>query len=93
MDVREKLVELQEECDKICDKTDCDECKYGLAKDCGKYLRADYFVAHGVTIPVRCKDCKFSFDEDEDGTVWCTKWEWYTKCNDFCYLGERREDG
>ena len=36
---------------------------------------------------VRCKDCKYA---DEDGL--CGNVVWYNKEDDFCSMGERRED-
>ena len=51
---------------------------------------ADHLIANGVTIPVRCKGCKY-FDCD-----YCShdKME-HSRCreDDFCSYGERRTDG
>ena len=57
---------------------------------------ADYLIDNGVTIPVRCKDCKH-YDKD---ALWCdinspqlseSHMNWYE--DDYCSAGERRTDG
>lgn len=70
-------------------------------------------IDDGVTIPVRCKGCKFwdeqnkelytydSKPENKDNLVdfaECLYWSNWSTChstrfNDFCSLGERRNDG
>lgn len=59
---------------------------------------ADYLIANGVTIPVRCKDCKHRVDDmDFVCGHFCTKRPsaggYFCEDNDFCSLGERRNDG
>lgn len=54
---------------------------------------ADYLIANGVTIPVRCKDCKH-FDPEKalrPGGIWCVYWGTDPDPDDFCCKGERRE--
>lgn len=49
---------------------------------------ADYLISNGVTIPVRCKDCKYYIKVCcvmTEGLV-CPLGEWY------CSHGERKED-
>ena len=75
-------------------------------------MAADHLIANGVTIPVRCKDCKhwdeqnkelYTYDskpENKDNLVdfaECLRWSCWSTChstrfNDFCSLGERRND-
>ncbi len=54
---------------------------------------ADYLIANGVTIPVRCKDCKH-FWESFSGTHSCKLHKGLvgTKYDTFCSYGERRTD-
>ena len=40
---------------------------------------------------VRCKDCKYSFDNDSV-LCWCDFWCNYTALSDFCMHGERKEE-
>lgn len=51
---------------------------------------ADYLIANGVTIPVRCENCKKGHPElAPNGGVWCAKWN-HVFCNDgFCSFGEK----
>ena len=69
-------------------------------------MEADYLIANGVTIPVRCKDCKHWHEE----TGWCYHhshfigsegepchpWEssdWkMLNADDFCSYGERKDN-
>ena len=62
-------------------------------------LYVDHLIANGVTIPVRCKDCKH-YDNSE-GICWChlnSKFfpggmDWHGFPEDgFCSYGERRSD-
>lgn len=63
---------------------------------------ADFFLANGVTIPVRCKDCKYwkpgdSFGgdslDDMQRIGGCPIMRFARRENDFCCEGERRTDG
>ena len=68
--------------------------------EAGKRI-ADHLIANGVTIPVRCKDCKYFVRDYRD--MWC---DYHTsnaadpRCDgacwvhedDFCSYGERRTD-
>ena len=59
----------------------------------------DHLIANGVTIPVRCKDCKHWLYM-EDGFGDCTNSRFHLenhadptmKADDFCSCGERRTD-
>ena len=52
-----------------------------------------YLIASGVTIPVRCKDCKH-MEKTTYGLRWCNVWEAINGMGDdgFCNYGERRTD-
>lgn len=58
---------------------------------------ADYLIAHGVTIPVRCKDCKHRYFNEYMEEYCCEQWAdgFDTVCTDeeFCSRGERKDDG
>lgn len=79
--MREKLIELLED---ICEKY----------APCEMNTVADQLVANGVTIPVRCKDCKYLDMSGDDERGDCKIFdEWFTRTMDcFCPYGERRTD-
>lgn len=62
---------------------------------------AKYLIANGVTIPVRCKDCKhcrICYPEKQIGKEatqgwYCKEHKSYRRPDDFCSYGERRTDG
>lgn len=80
MGMREKLIELIQ----------------SAVSGCATYwagLIADHLIANGVTIPVRCKDCKHfggygachCHAADENGTpIWVRE-------DDFCSYGRKRD--
>lgn len=83
--MREKLIELMDE--------------YLYPSSVGGM--ADHLIANGVTIPVRCKDCKrwkpgdsFSGDslDDMQRIGRCPIMRFGRRENDFCCEGERRTD-
>lgn len=97
MGMREKLIELlyggELEAEAMCIKqTDCDKCPNANI-GCQNVVVADHLIASGVTIPVRCKDCKH----------WCYEYDDVGLCvtdvpdidgvqrlaDDFCSYGER----
>jgi hypothetical protein len=60
---------------------------------------AEYLIENGVTIPVRCKDCR-NYDNSE-GICWCKLnskfypggYDWHSFPEDgYCSYGERRTD-
>ena len=61
---------------------------------------ADHLIANGVTIPVRCKDCKhcrICYPEKQVGKEatqgwYCKEHKSYRRPDDFCSYGERRAD-
>ena len=54
---------------------------------------ADHLIANGVTIPVRCKDCKHTeTDGCSDPAIYCKKWDrWEMPEDFFCSYGERKD--
>lgn len=51
---------------------------------------ADYLLANGVTIPVRCEECKYLYDND--GFFICDYSNHGTSLNGYCHNGERRAE-
>ena len=51
---------------------------------------AEHLIANGVTIPVRCKDCKYR-EVTPDSLRWCYVWNGINGMGDegFCNYGER----
>lgn len=79
--MREKLIELIRKADK--------EDHESLTQDVHYAFMADFLISNGVTIPVRCKDCK----NWEDGYFgYCTKIHTAMDYDGFCSNGERRTD-
>ena len=93
MGMREKLIELIGQVqDDGCDYSNC----FG-AWDRPDHIEnsvlADHLIANGVTIPVRCKDCKH-YETGRRLTPYCKcpkglKEPWD---NSFCPRGERKDD-
>ena len=99
MGMREKLIELLSE-------NISEFCKLSVIRGTTKItaitLDADRFAGHlianGVTIPVRCKDCRYYIPK-VDGTVGfckcgevCGYLTTMRVADDFCSYGERRTD-
>jgi hypothetical protein len=85
---REKLIELIAECK---DKYPCRGSQdYREFKE---YL-ADFLVSKGVTIHVRCWECKHHGQYTITGNIYCKHQNGLTdpKAYDFCSYGERKED-
>ena len=92
---REKLIELQYECDEKCEHRNCWECSYMGIESCLKRMVADNLISNGVTIPVHCKDCKHWKDVELKTTEhekFCDIGFYKTKENGFCSFGERKEN-
>lgn len=54
---------------------------------------ADYLISKGVTIPVRCRECKEAERDDESEWYLCHYHGCdYNKGEHFCSYGERKED-
>ena len=60
---------------------------------------ADYLISKGVTIPVRCVDCKRCFEKrtkrNNQLMRFCMRMdgnEFQVNANDFCSYGERKEE-
>ena len=88
MDVREKLAELLA------------DAPYNIYGDrlgvcffkSGLEITAGYLMARGVTAVVRCKDCKWLYDDMDD--YCCRSHRGLVRIceNSFCSYGERKED-
>lgn len=50
MDIREKLVELFDLAARVCNKTNCDDCRYFNEPSCTDQLAVDILIHNGVTI-------------------------------------------
>ena len=82
--MREKLIELLRKAKTAMKKENlsCD-----LARE---YFIAESLIADGVTVPVRCKDCKHR--ENLLGEMCCPYYEDLpVEDNHFCAYGERRD--
>ena len=94
MGMREKLIELVNEGAQQCSKVACVNCEHftELAK-CKANMVADHLIANGVTIPVRCKECKYRRGDFFGGFV-CRLHKGLAMVTDesFCSRGERRTD-
>ena len=91
--MREKLIELLETAADPLDVAVCGEVLVSTSKI------ADHLIANGVTIPVRCKDCKYYTEEefrcDHPELNWEVEcYDHWIDCNpdDFCSKGERRSE-
>ena len=85
MGMREKLIGLLVN---LTDRLGCQLVGYSLATKI-----ADRLISNGVTIPVRCKDCKHH--EHCDALLYCGHSRGLAGSvspDDFCSYGERRTD-
>ena len=103
---REKLIALMNEAHAKCDSINCicgEECEYDGASYCFEHLFIDHIISKGVTIPVRCGECKHWHAIGYDNLIGeCLKPlgvypaayddSIYTKSTDFCSYGERKEE-
>ena len=55
-----------------------------------RFLRTRIPAADVVPV-VRCKDCKFACDFDDDESAWCKNWNQYVWAEHFCSYGERKD--
>ena len=62
------------------------------------YNAADYLISKGVTIPVRCGECRY-YEKHTQNNYYCGRAEEFSEVitnwvepNDFCSYGERREE-
>lgn len=87
MGMRENLIELIRKADKEDHESQTQDVHYAFM--------ADFLIANGVTIPVRCKECKYCIDTPASYTnIACSKgvnWR-AVEPNHFCSYGERRTD-
>ena len=94
MGMREKLIELLDKVQDYGTKNTYEEHSITVESKNNEIV-ADHLIANGVTIPVRCKDCKHW----SDGVRGCTD---HVKCckigfymvgeNGYCVYGEKITD-
>lgn len=92
MGMSEKLIKLLNEVQDYGTKNTYGERSITVESKGNKTI-ADFLVANGVTIPVRCKDCKY-MEKTPDGLRWCDVWSGINGMGDegFCNYGERKQD-
>lgn len=92
MGMREKLIELCEDVILSCKASLCTDCEHNHIDypNCMGVHFADHLIANGVTIPVRCKDCKMLFRTHLAKKCAITRIP--VDDDDFCSYGERRTD-
>ena len=85
MEMREKLIELLDE---------TFEKQYDKNLVITAWSTANHLIANGVTIPVRCKDCKKRYKPNECPMCILVYGEQhdFTHENGYCDRGERRTD-
>ena len=92
---REKLIDILAGCD--CNTEYCDDCEFANDIDgCvrrQKEIIADHLIANGVTIPVRCGECREFVCRNDVFEQHCRLYGASVDSNDFCSCGERRNDG
>ena len=52
---------------------------------------ADYLLANGVIVPIRCKDCMFYKHTEIGDCMACVRQTAYKKPNDFCSCAKLKE--
>ena len=102
MGMREKLIELIKNATFTCPDgiTNCHNCEYyekdAFGNPCNEIkLLSDYLIANGVTIPVRCEDCKHWLHDFPGCTDAIGRCEWANYMvggNGYCVYGERRTE-
>lgn len=94
---RERLTELFDQAHEKCNSINCvyvcSACKYDGLNYCFEEFLADYLISKGVTIPVRCGECKYCGKYSATGNLYCTHPNGleFQKKDDFCSYGERKE--
>ena len=95
MGMREKLIELLCKAhNAVTDKSLENDSEFGMTYAEQLETEADSLIANGVTIPVRCKDCKGWVGEIKrpEGRCLCQRRSWWVFGDDYCSYGERRTD-
>lgn len=97
MGMREKLIELMTGLP--CHAKTCMDCEFFNTEECYRRQReiiADHLIANGVTIPVRCKECKHWKHIEHVGcsdlAKVCMLSNYMIGANGYCLYGERRTD-
>ena len=86
---REKLIELVMNCDK---EFDILECYNGRPRRItAASILVDYLLANGVTIPTRCKECRYKFAVNGHNKEGCPlDGTGLMHDDDFCSCGDER---
>ena len=94
MGMREKLIELLCKAhNAVTDKSLENDSEFGMTYAEQIETEADSLIANGVTIPVRCKDCKHWLHDFPGCTDAIGRCEWanyMVGCNGYCVYVERR---
>jgi hypothetical protein len=69
-----------------------------VGRMCGKTYTtlsgvAEHLIENNVVAVVRCKDCKYSREDEESTYYGCTLYRDMRKGSDFCNYGERKTEG
>ena len=62
------------------------------AKYCTAEELAEYLIAAGLVLPVRCEECKHFVWDEWDGSWCCIKNGRYVKKDFWCKHGERKDN-
>ena len=94
--MREKLIELLCKAhNAVTDKSLENDSEFGMTYAEQIETEADSLISNGVTIPVRCEDCKKRYKPNECPMCILVYGEQhdFTQENGYCDRGERRTDG
>ena len=91
--MREKLIELLNKVQDHGTKNFYEE-HYIIVESKDNETIADFLIANGVTIPVRCKDCSKRYNPNECLMCHLVLGKRYESTTDdgYCYRGERRTE-
>ena len=93
---REKMIELMNKVQDYGTKSTYEEHSITVESKNNESI-ADHLLANGVTVPVRCKDCKHRYFNDCFESFCCAKrangFEDIVEENEFCSRGERKDNG
>lgn len=89
---RERLEDII--CERLQDDICIPHCNHGKCSSVKSF--ADYLISRGVTIPVRCSECRYFDIDDWDGeTLYGCEFggvEFDVNPDTYCCYGERKEE-
>jgi hypothetical protein len=88
MGMREKLIKLLDDFSAPVMLMDTKLMDWNIPTQQLREAMADHLIANGVTIPVRCKNCK-AYDKE---VGYCEAMGFTCEANDFCSYGERKDN-